>query len=202
VLNYALTNNAKNCAHVVDQLGLGTLFAAFMKKGSKKSKKNAEEAVEDEHIVCCLASLFKHLNGSRLDRLVAKFSENDGEKVERLMELHERYTEKLSKAEDELREELAAEEEIDEEELYLKRLDAGLFTLQMVDLLIAYIFEREDTRTRAKEIISLKGYSIDVFKKVLFEYAQNAGDDSKEENDPINEQKFDKKIAEKFRPLK
>ncbi|PRP73525.1 beta-catenin-like protein 1-like isoform 2 [Planoprotostelium fungivorum] len=184
VLNYTLTDNKANCNYFVDKLGLKTIFSAFMKKGSKKAKKGEDNA-EDEHIVCCIVNLFRNLDDQSLERLHGKFTENNCEKVERLLELHEKYTEKLSKAEEELRAEME-EEEVDEEELYLKRLDAGLFTLQMIDTVIAYIFGIDATRKRAKDIIDLRGYPIETFKKVLFEYAQNAGDDSVGEDEPPN----------------
>ncbi len=90
-------------------------------------------------------------------RLVSKFCEHDFEKINRLCELHTRYREKVAKIDQEIEEEKAgmAEEdvEIDEEiatEFYLKRLEEGLLTLQLVDLVLVFLavdFSVPDVRT-------------------------------------------------------
>jgi len=45
--------------------------------------------------VSAIASLFKYLDGKLLTRLVKKFVEKNFEKVERLLEIHERYLAKV-----------------------------------------------------------------------------------------------------------
>ena len=42
-----------------------------------------------------IASLFRHVRGQPRDRLVGKFVENDHEKVDRLLELHFKYSNKV-----------------------------------------------------------------------------------------------------------
>lgn len=59
---------------------------------------------------------------------MAKFREKEHEKIDRLLELREQYDELVGAA----AAQATADEELDEEELYLKRLDGGLFKLQMV----------------------------------------------------------------------
>ena len=48
-----------------------------------------------EHIVSILSSLLTNTTGSQSQRLVSKFTENDHEKVERMVELHFKYLQKL-----------------------------------------------------------------------------------------------------------
>ena len=68
-------------------------------------------------------------------RLVAKFTENDHEKVERLMELHFKYLERVEFAEHKIAKEGLDKIE-DEEEIYLRRLSGGLFSLQLIGYII------------------------------------------------------------------
>lgn len=74
--------------------------------------------------------MLRNCKGQQRQRLLSKFTENDYEKVDRLMELHFKYLEKVEEVEKEAR------EEEDEEESYLRRLDGGLFTLQLVDYVL------------------------------------------------------------------
>lgn len=62
---------------------------------------------------------------------MSKFTENDHEKVDRLLELHFKYLEKVEAVDEGL-----DEREENEDENYLKRLEGGLFTLQLVDYII------------------------------------------------------------------
>ncbi|KAK3733987.1 hypothetical protein QZH41_009843, partial [Actinostola sp. cb2023] len=93
-----------------------------------------------EHALSVMASLFKNLSGSLRNRLVQKFVEGDHIKVDRLMELHFKYYKRVQDCDERIdkeKQELIGEgEEIDEDmedTFYLKRLDAGLFALQLVD---------------------------------------------------------------------
>ena len=53
-----------------------------------------------EHVVSVIASLIRNCDGQQRQRLLNKFIENDHEKVERLMELHFHYLEKVQLADD------------------------------------------------------------------------------------------------------
>ncbi|CAG8835709.1 35938_t:CDS:2, partial [Racocetra persica] len=155
VLDYALSTpeGANSCERFVEIFGLKTLFSTFMRKGLKKFKKNYKsflEAEEEEHIIGIIVSLLKNLpqNSEHRLRLFGKFIENDLEKVDRLLEMRENYEFKVSTVDKEIEEEKEAleDDEIDVEtldEIYLRRLSAGLFTLQLIDLTIAWICYEE-----------------------------------------------------------
>jgi len=97
------------------------------------------------------------------------------EKVERLLELHEKYAKKVDQANEAIRrviqERMAEGEEIseaDEDEFYLMRLDAGLFTLQLVDFVIAVICTADPKiKTTVKNLLSLQGASFEDVKNIL-----------------------------------
>ena len=84
------------CETFVEALGLKTLFSAFMGKAGKKGKgsaSNPASAISDEtgHILGVLSSLFTNLPSESVarTRLLAKFVENDYEKVDRLLDVRE-----------------------------------------------------------------------------------------------------------------
>jgi beta-catenin-like protein 1 len=129
VLDHALQSNTHCCTQFVDVLGLKTLFAAFMKRTSKKKKKasKSDEDANEEHILSIILYLLRSLEGSHLARVYAKFEENEYEKVEQLLDLHSKYWDMARAAEEEQQEEREQLEEGPETEeyLYLKRLDKG-----------------------------------------------------------------------------
>lgn len=95
------------CETFVEALGLKTLFSSFMGKAGKKDKKgkasvsgNPASAISDEtgHILGVLSSLFSNLpsDSPARTRLLAKFVENDYEKVDRLLDIRDSATAKLS----------------------------------------------------------------------------------------------------------
>lgn len=81
-------------------------------------------------MVSIIASMLRNCKGQQRQRLLSKFTENDYEKVDRLMELHFKYLEKVEEVEKNTK------EDEDEEESYLRRLDGGLFILQLVDYVL------------------------------------------------------------------
>ena len=89
-----------NCAKFVDILGLRTIFPLFMKTPKKHKRKGVSAEEYEEHVVSIVASLLKNCRGAQRQRLLAKFTEGDHEKVERVMELHFKYLDKVLAAED------------------------------------------------------------------------------------------------------
>lgn len=156
-LDYAMSGAAGTviCANFVEALGLRTLFAAFMGKGSKKSKSNAPIATSEDtsHILGIISSLFSNTPSDSPDRirLLAKFVENNYEKTDKLLEERENARNRLkvvdAEIETEKKETLADGGEIeseDEDLFYLRRLEGGLFTLQTVDYILAWVVMEDD----------------------------------------------------------
>uniref|UniRef100_A0A6N2N9P5 Beta-catenin-like protein 1 N-terminal domain-containing protein n=3 Tax=Salix TaxID=40685 RepID=A0A6N2N9P5_SALVM len=106
-LDFAMTNYPPACERFVDVLGLKTAFAAFMGKASGI------------------------LRGSRRERVLSKFVESECEKIDRLMELYIRYSDRV-KEETKRMDELELDDlEMDEDERYNRKLESGLYTLQV-----------------------------------------------------------------------
>ena len=182
VLNHAMCNSegADNCVKFVEVYGLRSLFPVFMKppKSSKKGTSGSEQELE-EHVSSIIASLFRNVQGAFRDRLVGKFLENDCEKVDRLMELHFKYKRRVTLADEEIRRERRGDDD-DDTEAYLHRLDAGLFTLQLVDYVMAelYLCSIPAIRTRIQTLLSQQRDTLAGVRMVLSEYTESLGDPS------------------------
>ncbi|KAK9117965.1 hypothetical protein Scep_016058 [Stephania cephalantha] len=189
-LDFAMTNYPPACERFVDVLGLKTAFAAFMGKAilvfsrpqnpmSKKNKKESHQEELEERIISLVASLFGGiLRGSRRERLLSKFVENECEKVDRLMELYMRYSDRV-KAESERLDQLELDDlEMDEEEHYNRKLESGLYTLQLIAVILGHLWSSEHPRIRARIELLLKQQKLtkrDV-ADILQEYHDNIGD--------------------------
>ncbi|CEG80475.1 hypothetical protein RMATCC62417_14809 [Rhizopus microsporus] len=185
VLNYALSgeNGRERCMRFVEVSGLKYLFPLFMGKGNKKLKKTHHsafnESEDEEHITCIILSLLRNLAHGDVQRMrvVLKFTEDDYEKVDRLVEMKDQY----EKRDNHVREDLEhakktlSEEDYEEFEadFYIRRLDAGLFTLQRVCLLIAALSEEsEGVREKAQMLLKRNGQDmLSVFKIIEEETA-------------------------------
>jgi beta-catenin-like protein 1 len=145
---------------------------------------------EEEHVIGILASLVRNLpldSGHRL-RVVHKFVEDDYAKLERLLDIREGYEARV-KAFDEKVEAENKEQGLDEEEIAeeapmraLERLDAGLYVMQTIDLIIAHlcaenlVLEESESSTTAEEsgikkrlrsLLNRRGQSLDDIKNNL-----------------------------------
>uniref|UniRef100_A0A452FPG2 Beta-catenin-like protein 1 n=1 Tax=Capra hircus TaxID=9925 RepID=A0A452FPG2_CAPHI len=190
VLDHAMIGpeGTDNCHKFVDILGLRTIFPLFMKSPRKIKKVGTTEKEHEEHVCSILASLLRNLRGQQRTRLLNKFTENDSEKVDRLMELHFKYLDAVQvadkKIEGEKHDMVRRGEIIDndiEDEFYLRRLDAGLFVLQHICYIMAEIWAAlggpiHPRLLRVHQILNMRGSSIKIVRHIIKEYAENIGD--------------------------
>ncbi|XP_053600988.1 beta-catenin-like protein 1 isoform X2 [Plodia interpunctella] len=180
VLDHALAgaDGRDNCNKFVDILGLRTVFPLFMKTPKRKRILTVDQ--HEEHVVSIIASMLRNCQGSQRQRLLAKFTENDLEKVDRLLELHFKYMDKVDRTEKEMEQE---GEELDDDAQYLKRLSGGLFTLQLIDRIILEVCTAgpSSIKQRVQRVLSLRGGSLKIIRHVMREYAGNLGDVGSEE---------------------
>ncbi|KAL3858659.1 hypothetical protein ACJMK2_008922 [Sinanodonta woodiana] len=186
VLNHAMTGaeGSDNCQKFIDILGLRSVFPLFMKTPKKSSAGPTPQELE-EHIVSIIASLLRNCQGTQRQRLLNKFTENDHEKVERLLELHFKYLDKVRSVDEQIeREKIRLKqrgEDLDEDtedEFYIQRLDAGLFTLQLLDYVMLEICATgpSSIKQRVMQILNMRGGSVKSIRSIMREYAGNIGD--------------------------
>ncbi|XP_014244057.1 beta-catenin-like protein 1 isoform X2 [Cimex lectularius] len=181
VVNYALVgqDGKENCNKFVDILGLRTIFPLFMKTPRKNRKKILTAEEHEEHVVSIISSMLRNCRGPQRSRLLSKFSENDHEKVDRLLELHFKYMEKVDAIDNEIEQLAAKEEDLNEDEMYLKRLEGGLFTLQLIDYIMLEICSGgpPSVKQRVTLILNQRGASLKTIRHIMREYAGNLGDE-------------------------
>uniref|UniRef100_A0A5S6QR11 Beta-catenin-like protein 1 n=1 Tax=Trichuris muris TaxID=70415 RepID=A0A5S6QR11_TRIMR len=177
VLDYVMTgtNSREQCVQYVEIFGLRTLFPLFMRPPVKSIRKNHSVREREEHVCSVIASLFQNCQSEQRLRLFKKFDENDHEKLERLIELHFKYT---SLAEMQRSDSTVQAGESETEEQYMERLANGLFVLQLVDYMLAELLVHGpmSVRKRTRKIFAMRRAGFESIHKVLSEYASNLGE--------------------------
>lgn len=178
VLDHAMSgpHGKDNCNKFVDILGLRTIFPLFMKTPRKNRKRLLTAEDHEEHVVSIIASMLRNCRGAQRQRLISKFTENDHEKVDRLLELHFKYLEKVETIDAELDQ---SDDETSGDDNYLKKLENGLFTLQLVDYIILEVCAAgpSSIKQRVTQILNLRGASLKTIRHVMREYAGNLGEE-------------------------
>lgn len=178
VLDHALSgpDGRENCNKFVDILGLRTIFPLFMKTPKKSKNRVLGTDEHEEHVVSILASMLHNCKGGQRQRMLSKFTENEFEKVERLMELHLKYLDKVDAVDAEI-EPVGENEEEDADGNYMKRLAGGLFTLQLVDYVILEVSaSSEAVKQRIVQFLNMRKSSMKVIRQIMREYAGNLGE--------------------------
>lgn len=135
------------CEQVVEAQGLKNLFSALMRSGKKGKDELNRESLE--HLLGIFASLLRSLPSDSAPRIrtLAKFMEKEYEKIGRLINIRRDFTSRVSVVQGQLASEtsrLTAEEKAEREFDDLgRRLDAGLFILQTIDLILAWLIAED-----------------------------------------------------------
>jgi len=181
LLAFATLDSQEMCAKIVAKKGLKTIFSAFMKGKAKKQYKQNQRELE-ENLISIVSNLFRNLEDTPYLRLLAKMQEKEFEKVDRLVELHVKYStrvEEAIKAEAKRRYVANIEGENDNER-YERLLGHGLVTLNLVDLVIGFVATagHNEMRERAQQVLNQQDLDFAEVKKVLREFAINSDNGS------------------------
>lgn len=169
VLDHALggPGGAPACERLVEAAGLRTVFGMFMKK---------QELQNIEHLLGIFASLLRLLPGGSAARIrtLAKFMEKDYEKIEKLIKLRREYASRVSPVEqviDKERKRLTQEEqEIMVGEWLSRRFDAGLFSLQLIDVILAWLVAEDDgAKKKIQSLFADRDEDLSLVRKTLQE---------------------------------
>ena len=180
VLGYAMQgpDGKDNCNKFVDILGLRTIFPLFMKTPKRDKKRLLSSEEHEEHVCSIIMSLLRNCRGAQRQRLMGKFTENNMEKVDRLLELHLKYLDKVDQVDREIEANKDdGDDEEDEDAIYIKRLSGGLFILQLVDYIILEISNSsEQIKQRVIQMLNMRNSSMKIIRNVMREFAGNLGD--------------------------
>jgi len=138
------------CEKLVESRGLKPLFSTFM-----KTRKHDPE--QTEHILGLFASLLRSLpgNSDARFRLLAKFLEKDYEKINRLVALRRDYPSRVAAFDAKLADRKRGLSREEQDELELEniplRLSEGLYCLERIDAILAWLVAEDDGARRAVE---------------------------------------------------
>ncbi|RBA09832.1 hypothetical protein FPRO05_05768 [Fusarium proliferatum] len=171
------------CQKIVEAGGLKGLFTLFMKTQDHRLA---------EHLVEIFASMLRLLPANSAERIrtLAKFVEKDYEKISKLVKFRRDYVARVSLAEQQNDTEKATTSEDDQEAAELewlsRRIDAGLFTLQTIDTVLAWLVA-EDTGAARKirQILAERDEKVSVIGRTLKEQLDAL--DTTEENQDLRD---------------
>ncbi|KAJ5565360.1 hypothetical protein N7513_001602 [Penicillium frequentans] len=169
------------CEQLVEAVGLKTVFGMFMKK---------QEGQNIEHLLGIFASLLRLLPGASAARIrtLAKFMEKDYEKIEKLVKLRREYAARVAPVEQAIEKERKSYSPEDQEimagEWLSRRFDVGLFSLQTIDVVLAWLIAEDDGAK--KKIVSLladRDEDLSLIQGTLQEQLQGLGDEEPGQKD-------------------
>ncbi|KAL5334855.1 beta and beta-prime subunits of DNA dependent RNA-polymerase [Aspergillus crustosus] len=183
VLDHALggIGGAAACEKLVEAAGLRTVFGMFMRK---------QENQITEHLLGIFGSLLRLLPGGSAPRIraLAKFMEKDYEKIDKLVKLRRDYASRVSPVEQIIEKErqrfTKEEQEVMEAEWLSRRFDAGLFSLQLIDVILAWLVAEDDgARKKIVSILSDRDEDLSLIRNTLQEQIEGLTGDEPAEKD-------------------
>ncbi|KAI4205875.1 MAG: hypothetical protein LQ350_000060 [Teloschistes chrysophthalmus] len=165
LLDHALggTTGAACCEQLVEAAGLKTIFSILMKKHDNQTT---------AHLLGILSSLLRSLPADSPPRirLLAKFIEKDYEKIARTVHIRHDCAARVRAMDREIEREKKGgkEREGRADEWLSRRLDAGLYSLQTADVVLAWLVA-EDTgaRGRVGVLLGERGEGLGVLRGTL-----------------------------------
>ncbi|CCU76346.1 DUF1716 domain-containing protein, partial [Blumeria hordei DH14] len=169
LLDHALsgTSEVEVSERLVEAAGLKVIFGKFMKK---------HDSAVTEHFLGIFSSLLRNLpaNSSSRIRTLAKFVEKDYEKIIKLLDLRRTYIKCLAIVNESIRKEhlnLSAERREAMANIWLSRkLDAGLYCLQIIDVILAWLVAEDDGANRKiRSLLASQSDTIDSVAQTIKE---------------------------------
>ncbi|KAK5124838.1 hypothetical protein LTR16_003437 [Cryomyces antarcticus] len=181
LLDHALggTYGAGVCERLVDAAGLKTIFGMFMKRQDNEAA---------EHLLGIFAALLRLLPGESASRIrtLAKFVEKDYEKIAKILKMRREYATKVATVNQQIQRERATLSAEDQEEIadkwFSRRLDAGLYCLQTIDVVLVWLAAEDDgARRKIVELLAQRGESLNDIKSTLQEQLDGLQDTTTDE---------------------
>ncbi|KAL2753968.1 hypothetical protein ACRALDRAFT_1081204 [Sodiomyces alcalophilus JCM 7366] len=186
LLNHAASGFSATpiCQKLVEAAGLKPIFSLFMKRHDHR--------VYVDLLLGLFSWMLKLLPADSPERIrtQAKFVEKEYQKTVQLVSIRRRFDEAVNEAEAESRrrrermDDSEREEMTEEDYLLLDKIDAGLYTLQHVDTILAWLAaEDRGCRGKIRDLLAEQGKSLDDIKATLkaqLDRISPEGPDSKE----------------------
>ncbi|KFY15931.1 hypothetical protein V492_01672, partial [Pseudogymnoascus sp. VKM F-4246] len=165
--------------------GLKIVFSVFMKKADGSTT---------EHLLGIFASMLRSLpadEGPRI-RTLAKFVEGDYGKIARLVGMRREFAGRVGAVEEVIKEEARGMDEEEREDMegewLSRRLDAGLFCLQTVDVILAWLVaEDQGAERKIKELLAERDEGLSVLGGTIKEQLDTMGELETDEQRTTND---------------
>ncbi|KAK5994922.1 Beta-catenin-like-like protein [Cladobotryum mycophilum] len=166
------------CQKAVEAGGLKATFTLFNKTQDHRLL---------NHLLAIFATMLRFLPADSAERirLLAKFVEKDYEKITKLIKLRRDYAGRVVMAEEEFkRSGGTGDTEENEVELLSRRLDAGLFTLQLVDVILAWLVAEDGgAKQKVKKLLAERDEDLGSVKATLKEQLNGLDTTEKDSKD-------------------
>ncbi|KAI0873776.1 Catenin-beta-like protein [Hypoxylon argillaceum] len=176
------TSGAEVCRKIVEAGGLKNVFTLFMKKSTDHRAA--------EHLIGICASMLRLLPAESAERirLLAKFVEKDYEKTAKLVKLRRECAVRLGAVDEAIRTEqaqMSAEEREDmADEWFSRRLDAGLFSLQTLDVVLAWLVAEDGgAKDAIRKLLADRDESLSVVRDTIQEQIEGVDTDDADAKD-------------------
>ncbi|KAI5458866.1 Catenin-beta-like protein [Mariannaea sp. PMI_226] len=169
LLDHAVSgaSGTEMCQKVVEAGGLKTLFTQFMKNLNRPMM---------AAMITIFAMMLQFLPANSAERIrtLAKFVEKDYAKTLRLIQARQTYAQRLANIEKRRRRQQKdySESEVEEEEAMwiFEKIDEGLFTLQQIDQVLAWLVAEDDgAKKRIKELLAEHNTELGAIRDTLKE---------------------------------
>ncbi|SNX82651.1 related to nuclear associated protein [Melanopsichium pennsylvanicum] len=173
------------CKRLVEVGGLSPLFSVLMDcgedgDGKKKKRKGRHVSMQDaEHVLGILSSLLTHLESDSMERIrvLSKFVIDNYQRLDHLLDLRDTLISRLDSVFVSPRQKHDERDQEQEEEVYLTKLEMGLFSLQLLDTVIAWIVMEDDAaKDHIRVLLKRKGFNFKDVTNTLKEYRDNIAD--------------------------
>ncbi|KAI1770640.1 DUF1716-domain-containing protein [Hypoxylon cercidicola] len=170
------------CQRIVEAGGLKNMFTLFMKKQN--------DSQTTEHLIGMFGSMLRLLPADSAERIrtLAKFVEKDYEKTAKLVRLRREYAARVGTVDDAIRTEQNGMDADEKEEMaddwLSRRLDAGLFCLQTLDVVLAWLVAEDGgARKTIKKLLADRDETLSVIKDSIQEQIEDIDVDDTEAKD-------------------
>lgn len=166
-LNYAVLNNKKACDLLIEKKGIAIVFPTFM---DIKQEENIE------HMISLIISIMNNVDKKRF---INKFEENQFEKTDKLMDSFFHFRNKVTLFERDVSKGMLEKvyDEVDDDLIYIEKLNAGFSVLQHIVHIICIISENENIKKRILLQLDQRSLNLNMLTKILKEYQVHSEDE-------------------------
>ncbi|QOY41814.1 Uncharacterized protein with Armadillo-like helical [Cryptosporidium parvum] len=190
VVSFAMLDKGEMNNKFIQMSGLKLIFG-FLAHSSKNLIndesyiKNRQQQDTDEHLCSIVKSLLQFSTGNDHKILISKLIEDNYSKLKNFLILRNYYSKKITQALENSQDDLLEEDENQIEIIETLAIDAGLFIVQLIDLILVYTiyYEKGNIHDFEKNVLSKNGIELNDLKTSIEDYSSSLNQDEKSFNE-------------------